>query len=248
MKKLLSVMTMVLILLVAAFPLVANAIPVPPTATLSLWDGTNYVEIVDNGTGDTSSLWGVVTYNDPVGNWIVTVSTGLTKPILGGGLQPSMDLSSVDVSYSGTAPGTLKIAFSDVGFNNGALPYSPNSKVNMHVGGTTQGSFTYQAYFNNSNVLLYANSVFDTATLIDSLGIFSTPSFSGSSTNFITTDSAFSLTEFITITHPGGNIPLATSINAALDVFPVPVPASVLLLGSGLVGLVGLRYRRKRQG
>jgi len=37
----------------------------------------------------------------------------------------------------------------------------------------------------------------------------------------------------------------STTISGSLSA--IPIPASALLLGSGLIGLVGLRYRRKRQ-
>jgi hypothetical protein len=39
----------------------------------------------------------------------------------------------------------------------------------------------------------------------------------------------------------------AGNISADFTAFPVPVPATLLLLSSGLVALVGLRYRKKRK-
>jgi hypothetical protein len=50
----------------------------------------------------------------------------------------------------------------------------------------------------------------------------------------------FSLTEGITINHPGG---FSSAFGKTLSANAVPIPGALLLLGSGLLGLIGIGRR-----
>jgi len=228
MKKTLSLIAIFLMAVVVAIPPAAHAVP-----TLSLWDGfAAPVIVVDQGFNDANLSVGAVTYVGAVGaTWWLNVTTGITAPFIGGPADAAMDLNSVNVNSIGL--GSLTIMFSEVGFT---LPV-PNDQATMSIGGTTQGSIKYDTYFDNGNGL------FALTGLIGTLGPYGPVAFSGSLGSNILTNNPFSLTQVVTINHAKA---AATSFNASLDV--VPLPGSVLLLGSGLLGILGLGFRRKIKG
>jgi hypothetical protein len=195
---------------------------------LRLTSGTDSVTI----TGDATT--GVVTYSGSVGNFVLNLTGGFTYPALGSQSLPTMDL--VSFNASSTAGGTLTIMFTQTDFSN---PSGNPFLIGSAIGGVTQGTVSYQSYFDASN------TPFGTASLLGNLGPYS-GSFAGSSLDNLTATGLYSLTLVTTITHPGGGwFPQASSFNAELR---VPEPGTVTLLGGVLLGIGLLCMWGKRAG
>ena len=199
------------------------------TAILQLSDGSTTVTIPDGSGSDLNALAGVITFSGTIGNWTINVSTGQTSPFLPG---PQMDLNTVNTSTQGGGTMTIK-------FTNYDLSDPLGTSFLLGAGGTTEGTVNVNAYFDASN------AQFGTGTLLASIGPFSGGAFSGSAfSGVISAGGNYSLTEIITIDHAAGDRVL-TSLDASLA--PVPEPGTMLLLGSGLVGLAGFGRKKLRK-
>jgi hypothetical protein len=193
-------------------------------------DGFSGALIVpDQSPLDSNPLVGAVTYNGPYGlfnNWLINVTTGLTYPVFGTPASPELDLNSVNLSTAW--PATLFIYFTETGF-------TAPGPATFQIGGTTQGSVVGNAYYDP------ANAQFGVTNLIGSLGAFGPGAFSGSVASNVA-GNLYSLTLEVMVQHVPTTVQV-TSFNADLTVAPVPVPGAVWLLGSGLLGLLGIRRR-----
>ena len=217
---LLTAMTVAVIALAAAPS--AQAIP-----TIQLFDGVTTVTVADGGGGDITAAVGAVTFSGAIGTWIVNVSTGVSKPILGSATKPDMDLNSVNVSGG---VGTLTILFSDDGFG----PTLGNSFA--QVGGTINNlagsTLAYTTFASASNAL------FALTTPLTSQS-FGSGAFSGSVFgSAVPITSPYSLTQKVVIRHAGSG---ASSFNASLTVPDGGTTAS--MLGFALMGIAGLRRK-----
>lgn len=195
------------------------------TPTLMLIDSlTSEVVTVEDTDGD-----GVVTYygNVGTGTWEVNITTGLTKPLLGSESFPRMDLNSVNVtSLSG---GSIDIYFSE---DNFSLDPSVTGFI-CDIGGTTDGTVSANAYLDGG--------LFGQSRQIGEFGPFGPGAFSDSDAWFgDPIDSYYSLTLMANITHTG--VGQVSSFDFGLS--PIPEPATMLLLGVGLIGLAGVGRKK----
>jgi hypothetical protein len=218
---------------VAAAALLLGAMPCAqavPTITLSV-DGGSALVCAD-GTGcDQSSAAGVVSVNSMLGDFLVNITTGLSKPFLTGG-NPLMDLNTVNVQVFGGAH-TLQIGFSDTDFD------LYGGRLVMASGGTLSGgdgaSVEHSAYYDAGNGL------FGLGTLMGEAG-YGPGAFSGTVDGGWSPSSPYSVTEILTLKTAGG----LTAFSGDFEV-KVPEPATLALVGFALFAFGAVRLRRRQR-
>ena len=170
---------------------------------------------------------GVVSYNASIGSFLVTVTTGISDPLIGPG---RLDLNSIQVSGGA---GTLVIGLTDTDYSGSASQYSTG------FGGTTDGILDFTFLYGSTNQEFVGDVISSVS------GITGDPlnagAFSGGASATVLASNPYSLTILATIEHTGpGQV---TSFDAIAS--PVPVPTAVWLFGSGMLGLVGIARRKK---
>ncbi|MGB0629911.1 MAG: hypothetical protein ACPGRZ_04390 [Alphaproteobacteria bacterium] len=226
-------------LLIGLAAIAASSISVSSHAApqLRLSDGINTVTVTDGGAGDASALAGVVIFQGSVGDFLVNVTTGITKPVLGTPADPVLDLNSIDVT--GTAGGVLTVEFTETDF------FSGGALVNFvtQIGGVTADTVQFEHFASTTNTGFATDvSVFDSGNV------------SGVIAYADTTQTAltglYSLTTVATVTHASGgqnssfNSVLESGFGPTTDI-PEPALAPSLLIG-GMV-LAGRLIGRRRK-
>jgi len=173
---------------------------------------------------DAIGTTGVVSYSGGFAGFLVNVTTGISKPVIG---EPGtmLDLNSINVSGGS---GSITIGLTDTDFLRGGAGY-----LNFAIGGTTDGTVSAEAYMDSTN------AEFGTGTLLGAMSA-STSAFAYTSAGTVvgTTD-PYSLTLLTTVTHANaGDI---SSFDAAV----IPEPSMIALMSLGLIGL-GVASRRRQ--
>ncbi len=211
--------------------------------TITLDDGYNgsaEVTIVDGSAEDTNSLTGVVSYLGNVNNWELNTTIGVSYPSLGTATLPQLDLFSLSLDYYNpfndgfnfNTGGTIAITASDTYATFGELDAGINGFI-ASVGGTTAGEVELVADINGVVLDIDWDDMVKTAC-----------GFAGS-TGMNLADYGFadddvwdmSLTAIVT---QGTGI---TTLDA--NIAPIPEPATMLLMGTGLIGLASIHRRKK---
>jgi hypothetical protein len=207
-----------------SFALPAHAIP-----SLRLTEGANVVTVSDNGIGDVNSDIGTVAFSGNIGSFYVPIALGVTKPILGSALSPSIDLVSLQVGGGST----IQIEFSETDFSTGGQSVDLPSLI----GGTTNGTIRYQTFASLSN------SLFATDIMISDSGVLGPGAFAFSDYATIALSGSYSLTSIVTITHSATIT--NSSFNATVEIAEPGLISMISL--SGLLFAAGISARRRQK-
>ncbi len=184
------------------------------TAMLEI-SGTGFSTLqLSDSDGDGIIYWG----SGPIGAFQGASAFAVTKPQIGGNSFPSMHLNGAATTGNG---GTFTVKFTDTDF--GPLMSGINGFISSMNG--ANGTQSLEVYYDTTNTPFGQEIRIADIDLLNTDEIF----------NGIPDGDQFSLTMISTMSLGAGS---AGSFDNTVD--PVPEPASILLLGGGLLAMAGV--------
>ena len=211
------------------------------TDSLQVSSGGLTATIGDNGacvgagcgamSGDLNPVAGTDTITGSLNGWTLSIVSGTSNSP---GLIPfGLDITSLTASCTivggCTGLNSLDIQYSDVNFASAPSAFSTSYSATT----TGLGSTSESAFLSNLNTL------FAETTLIGGVGPFSAPGGAGTAIGGVGAVAPYSLT--LDQTFSGGD---NSSFSVDGNVTAVPEPASLTMVGTGLIGLAGLLRRK----
>lgn len=206
---------------------------------LILEHGSTTITIADNSADDADPLDGVVTFTGSIGTFTVATLRGTSKPFVGSAGAPELQLvSSVDT----TTGGTLTVRFSDTDFTalNAGLAFNSSAVFTT----SNPGFAVYSTFLDSANV------PFGLATPLGSETYGFPIDLADFSSLNLPSAVPYSLTQVVTLVMADAGRSLVVADLETVGETPVSAvsePGSLMLLGSGLIGLAAWRPRKLAQ-